>query len=788
MKDLAGETISHYRIVGSIGQGGMGVVYRAEDTRLKRPVALKFLPPELSLNPEARDRFIQEAQAASALQHNNICTVHDIDRTADGHMFIVMDLYKGETLQQKLEKGPLSAAEAIRIAAQIGQGLASAHEQGIVHRDVKPANILVTDDGTIKILDFGLAKLGAGGMLTKVGTTLGTVAYMSPEQTRGEDVDRRTDIWSLGVILYQMLSGRLPFRADHDQAIIYSIQNSDPLALSSSSIPAECQQILMKALQKDPARRYQTAGEFVADLGALQGRPATGESSATRTIASRSKPKILLYGGAALLLLFIVVGIYLFRRGSETTASDAQPPRRLAVLPFTNLRSDPQTDFLGFALADQIIGNLAYVKTLIVRPSSAIRKYQTESVDAAGAGQELNVDLVLTGNYLKELNTVRLSFELVDIHTNAILWREAIQEEYENTFKLEDTVSRRVVDGLRTHFSPEDSTKMHTDIPRSPLAYEYYLRGISYPASTDGARRAVSMFRQSIAIDSTYAPAYNELGFRLHQIAAYSPGEQGLLQNAEATYLKALSLNGGLLSAYGNLVNLYTELGNTEKALDLARKVLAINSNSPDGHFALGYIYRYSGFLNLAEREMELALRLDPDNPRFRSIGVTYFYQGKYQEALSGLDVDSSSSFSLTWKGVVHFRMNRTDLALPYFNRVIEREHGSSFGLFSEIYKLIIEKKYDRVRAVFLRHPLTTTDGESWYNFSEAAGLIGDPALVAETLRHAIELGFFNYPLMMKNLAYDSVRGHHDFETVVAIARTKYEAFKTRYPELQEER
>jgi serine/threonine-protein kinase len=458
------------------------------------------------------------------------------------------------------------------------------------------------------------------------------------------------------------------------------------------------------------------------------------------------------------------------------------------VLPFANLRSDPQTDFLGFALADQIIGNLAYVKTLIVRPSSAIRRYQTESVDPASAAQRLNVDLVLTGNYMKELNTIRLSFELVDIHTNAILWREAIQEEYENTFKLEDTVARKVVDGLRMHFSPDELHQMHTDVPRKPLAYEYYLRGISYPVSLEGNVRAVSMFRQSIGLDSTYAPAFGELGFRLHQIAAYTPGNQKMVKEAEAALLKALSLNDGLLSASANLCNLYAELGQTEKAFDLARKGLAINPNSPDSHFALGYIFRYVGFLNRAEEEMELALRLDPNNPRFRAIGITYLYLGKYQKALLGFNLDSTSSFSLAWKGYIYVLLKQPELALACLNKVIEMEHESSFGEFSQDAKNLIERKYDLVKASLQKESLTTIDGESWYNFSELGGMTGDPAVVAPYLQRAVEYGFFNYPLMMKDPLFDKVRGSADFERVVAMAKTKYEAFKDRHPELREEK
>ncbi len=527
-----GQTVLHYRIIGEIGQGGMGVVYKAEDTKLKRTVALKFLPPELSRDSDARERFVQEAQAASALQHDNICTIHDIDLTGDGQMFIVMDLYSGETLHEKLKRGPLSTDEAVGIALQIARGLARAHERGIVHRDIKPANILVTDDGTVKILDFGLAKLGAGGMLTRVGTTLGTVAYMSPEQSRGDDVDQRTDIWSLGVILFQMLTGRVPFSAEHEQATVYMIQNSDPLA--GSALPESFQRCLARALQKSPDARYLHVSEFAADLRAIRGDPPSGPSRpAGPPAAPAAWKRPALIGGIVTLIVLLVGGYFIFRPGDGRTGS-TQPGggalAKLAVLPFVNLRSDPQTDFLGFALADQIIGNLSYVRTLIVRPASAVRKYQSQPVEPAVAGRDLDVDLVLTGNYLKEADIIRLSLELVDLQSNAILWRGSLQEEYDDVFKLQDTVARKVADGLRIRFLPEDLQGMRADVPRNPLAYEYYMRGISYPLTEEGNRQAVSMFRASIELDSAFAPAFNELAHRLQQLAAYSLGRGGVVR------------------------------------------------------------------------------------------------------------------------------------------------------------------------------------------------------------------------------------------------------------------
>jgi serine/threonine protein kinase len=268
MKDLTGETISHYRILGAVGRGGMGVVYKAQDVALERPVALKFLPPALTSNPEARERFIREAQAASALDHPNICSVHDIGESADGQYYIVMSCYEGETLQEMLQKGPFEIERALTIGCQVAAGLAEAHRVGIVHRDVKPANIIITRQGTAKIIDFGLAKLAGQSQMTKVGEVLGTPLYMSPEQIRGDEVDARTDIWSLGVILYEMLAGFNPFAAEYEYAVLYRVlnENPEPLTTCRQGVSPALQTTVEKALQKDPVERYPSASALLEDL------------------------------------------------------------------------------------------------------------------------------------------------------------------------------------------------------------------------------------------------------------------------------------------------------------------------------------------------------------------------------------------------------------------------------------------------------------------------------------------------------------------------------------------
>ncbi len=317
---MIGTTVSHYRILERLGGGGMGVVYKAEDTRLKRVVALKFLPPDLTRDPDARERFIHEAQAASALQHASICVVHDIDETPDGRAFLCMEFCEGETLKNKIERGPLPIDAAVDIAMQVAVGLGKAHEHGIVHRDIKPANIMVTGDGEAKILDFGLAKLTGRTMLTREGTTLGTAAYMSPEQTRGEEADRRTDIWSLGVVLYEMVTGRPPFTGEYDHVLFYSIANSDPPPVTAvrTGVPMDLERIIAKALAKSPAERYQHADEMLVDLRRLRKESETGATVATAAHPAVPKTRLrtrLIFAAAGAVVLaaaFFVVKPVLF--------------------------------------------------------------------------------------------------------------------------------------------------------------------------------------------------------------------------------------------------------------------------------------------------------------------------------------------------------------------------------------------------------------------------------------------------------------------------------------------
>ena len=346
------KNILHYKIIEKLGEGGMGVVYLAEDTKLERKVAIKFLPRHIAGNSEERERFKIEAKAAAALNHPNIATIHAIEESED-QIFIVMEYIDGVELKDKIKVGTIPVEETIKIAIQIAEGLGAAHKKGIVHRDIKSSNIMITNDGKAKIMDFGLAKIKGGSQVTKIGSTIGTAAYMSPEQSRGEDVDQRTDIWSFGVVLYEMLSGELPFKGDYEQAIIYSILNEEPQFAKKSENKISIQKVIKKALRKDRDKRYRQMSELIADL----------KSKEVSIAESNDK-------------------------GIEIEI------KKLAVLPFSNLINDPQTNFLGFALADQVIGSMAYSKHVLVRPSSTIRKYQDQLVDIQKVGSELNVNYI----------------------------------------------------------------------------------------------------------------------------------------------------------------------------------------------------------------------------------------------------------------------------------------------------------------------------------------------------------------------------------------------------------
>ena len=751
---MIGKTFLHYRITGKLGEGGMGVVFKAEDTRLRRDVAIKFLPRNTNADPAQLRRFETEARAAAALNHPNVTHVHAIE-AFDGDTFIVMEHVPGRELGELIGSKELSFDRTIALATQVASGLKAAHEKGIVHRDIKTANIMVTEDGHIKIMDFGLAKLLGDTRVTRSGMVVGTADYMSPEQVRGEDVDHRTDIWSFGVVLYEMLTGRRPFHGDYEQAVMYSIANADAPSASTIApdLPDAAAQLLKKLLARNRDDRYAKMDDVIKALQALKGPSLDTDP----TLQNRRK----------------------------ADARAALPG--VAVLPFSSIRPDPESDFLGFALADQIIGALTYVDSITVRPSSAVRKYRGQEVDVPSAGRELHADYVLAGHYLKEASTVRLNVELIATLSSDLVWRDSIEVKYENAFKLQDMVSKKVLRGLKVQFPKTAKSGIEADAPASPLAYEYYLRAVSYSTTQDENRLALEMLEKSIKLDTDFAPAHAELGFRLQQEANYGLTRRAGYPTPETAFRRALALNDQQQFAMTHLPLLCVELGRHEEAIELLRRAMLLTPNSAWAHFVLGYLCRYTGMLERSVLEVEKALELDPRNPRFRSAGFTFAYTGNYQRAYELFkNLDEKSAPPIAWQGWVLALMGERERAIQCFDRAIAMEPDGfvalRFGSVRAFLKGDMEDGLHRIRKLedgLMRS--SHDDAEAFYLMATSCSLLGERSRSIRWLERAVEAGFYSYPAMLRDPFLDSVRDDSEFQRVLALAKEKHDSFKATF-------
>jgi serine/threonine-protein kinase len=652
---------SRYEIIEKLGVGGMGEVYRVEDTKINEEVALKLIRPEIASDQKTIERFRNELKTARKIRHKNICGMYDLGEDKDTN-YITMEYVKGEDLKGFMKRSKqLSIPTVISIAQQVCEGLSEAHRLGVVHRDLKPNNIMIDKGGNSRIMDFGIARSIKAKGITGAGVMIGTPEYMSPEQVEAKEIDFRSDIYSLGVILYEMTTSQFPFQGDTPLSIAMKHKSEvprDPREINAQ-IPEDLSRVILRCLEKEKTNRYQSADEVRSELIRIeQGIPTTERielrkkptTSKEITVSFRLKKLMM---PVLIVIALVVTGLIIWSpwKQKESAAVPSGKPsiaelQKLAVLPFANIRSDPQTDFLGFALADQIIGDLAYVKNILIRPSSAVRQYKDKEVDVQTAGNALKVDFIVMGHYLKEADVVRFNIELVNVYSNEMIWRERIDVQYENVFELQDLVTNKVIDGLKTQFLLGEQGRIQTDVPQNPVAYEYYLRSISYPLSNEGDQLALEMLNKSIELDSNYAPAHDQLGKRIHRLAQFGLLGPEETKRAENSYLKALSLNGELLSALGNLAGLYTETARTEKAVEITRQMLEINPNNASAHFSLGYVYRYAGMLNESVLEMEKAVSLDPKNSDFRSIVITYSRAGEYEKALEALKNYKESAYT----------------------------------------------------------------------------------------------------------------------------------------------
>ncbi|MCG3154650.1 MAG: Serine/threonine-protein kinase PknD [bacterium] len=577
---MIGQTISHYKIIEQLGGSGLSAVYKAEDLKLKRIVALRFVPPEFTRAPEVKALFIHEAQAASALDHRNICSVHEFSETADGRLFIVIAYYDGERLKKKVARGQLSVDSAIDIAMQIAQGLAKVHENGLVHGDIKPGSVMITKDGVIKILDFGLAKLGDQGGLARAGTAIRTVAYMSPEQAQGEAVDHRTDIWSLGVMLYEMLTGQLPFKGDYEQAVVYSILNETPRPATSlrANVPQELESIINKCLAKKATDRYQQINELLLDLRALQTPPASRARQRPFAPDSQRRRRLVWYA-AGLVVLALVIWIFLLQR-------DAGPTDRksIAVLPFVNLGTSHEDEYFSDGITEDVITELAKIADLKVISRTSVMKYKGVYRSIRDIGRELDVATVLEGSVRRSGKQVRVAAQLIDAHDEGHLWAEVYDEEMTEIFAIQSDIARQIAGALKARLSSAESGQAAKKPTTDITAYEFYLKGREYYYRHDrkSYEMAGSLFVKALEQDSGYALAYAGL--------ADACAQRDLLDSAIVLSQRAITLDPNLAEGYKALGLAYYYKGWLHKSLEASMHAIKLNANHFPATVNVGWV------------------------------------------------------------------------------------------------------------------------------------------------------------------------------------------------------
>ncbi|HEX2867432.1 MAG TPA: protein kinase [Ignavibacteriales bacterium] len=612
---MIGQTISHYKILEKLGEGGMGVVYKAEDQKLKRTVAIKVLPGSFIQDELSKKRFINEAQTASSLQHNNICTIHEIDELPGGGLFIVMDYYEGETLKNKISSGPLEISEIIELTTQIAEGLKKAHENGIIHRDIKPANIFITNDGTVKILDFGLAKKKDQTLFTRIGSRFGTIDYMSPEQIKGEKVDLRADIWSLGIILYEMLTGEHPFKADYEQAIIYLILNQEPEKAEKfrSDIPERLLRILEKSMAKDKEDRYETLSILLEDLINI--------AAAREECFHLPAPK---------------------------------PSHSIAVMPFVNMSTDKEQDSFCDGLTEELINALSNISDLKVVARTSAFAFKGSGMDLRNIGRKLDVRTVLEGSVRKSGNNLRITAQLINVMDGYHLWSQRYDREIKDIFKIQDDISLAIAEVLKVKLLKNEKERILKRYTDNIEAYNFFQHGFYFFNQLDLniLERSIKYFNQALEIDPNYALAYIGLAgcyfamnfFGIKRSAEAKPAMKKFIE-------KALEIDDNLCEAYYLLALYQGCLDHDQSAAESSyRRSLEINPNSTMALQNYSILQVNNGHLDTARKLAARAKLLDPLSDYVELCALfPEFYDRKYEEIIHRLENFQKSDPPFWW-------------------------------------------------------------------------------------------------------------------------------------------
>ncbi len=691
---MIGETILHYKILEKLGEGGMGVVYKAHDTKLKREVAIKFLPHHISANKEEKQRFEIEAQAAAALNHPNIATIYAIEESR-GEVFIAMEFINGIELKDKVSKTRPTLDESINIIEQAANGLGAAHQKGITHRDIKSSNIMVTPSGQIKIMDFGLAKVRGVSNITKFGTTLGTTAYMSPEQARGEHVDHRTDIWSLGVIFYEMLTGKFPFKGEFDQAVIYSILNEEPesLTLLNKDLPIRIDQIIAKMLNKDLNKRYQNMDDFLKELKEAKGR------------------------------------------STQTTTGK----KSIAVLPFGNIGSDQETDYFAEGLAEELIINLSKIKDVTVISRTNSMRYKSTEKDIRTIGRELGVRYIMEGTVRKFKDDLRISIQLIDVSGGEQLWGESYKGKLSDVFDIQEKVSKEIVEALRLKLSPTEKIVLEKRQTLNAEAFDLYLRARDFlnRFTKNNIQFAIQLFTQAIEIDKRYAAAYAGLSEAYAFLYGYYERKEELLEKAIESGLRALMYDPSLSEAYAALSMAYYNKKLYEDAHNAGTKALELAPDNFNAYWILGRICHSMDRDQEAIELYDKVIELNPD-----------FYAAYNDQSISYERLGNTEQFNKVVK-----------TSLEVYPRYLSQHPDDARAHIYYAQNLAKLGNIDAAREAGKKaYELSPNDAVMLYNLACLFSRLEEKESAVDYLKEACNAGYQNFEWIKRDSDFDNIR------------------------------